>query len=487
MQFDSLIDWIKLPFISSHARSKHFSTVSVFCSFCLACFLPLLLVLRTADGIQKGHWFPKAVEVNIPGREYQSEDAQCGEGKGGQWQGGCFLKGVWTDLTIKEVRDTRSASWHWKGWIFLNCLAEHLGSLQVTQLLKTRPVVSLKILLHWPHSKLTEVIGNVSHGSCGLWKGLKWACVRLLVVKPACRKSESSATGDCSIQTLHPFWSRLPQGDAKSLLPLHLLPHTLSPARIWIKPWRELSVRDDFPVIIAWVRDYALFFCRLPYLQSRTHWAHVQLIHSSSKSRSNYRVRCKFNYSTCRKQKRNLIVKFVLLHRKDKKQKKDAEVACVSWIHFTPQSWREMNSDTAAEASLDRILLFFPSPYSALWRAAESSSPYARTCAIPILFPGSVLWPFHFHLKVVSWDENQGSWTLDSGTSRSLLRQMVFLKGFVLLDLAQLKLLGELPCICSLFPAVLYNAGGHLSHGPISLLGSILKVLPALSLFLSVN
>lgn len=162
-------------------------------------------------------------------------------------------------------------------------------------------------------------------------------------------------------------------------------------------------------------------------------------------------------------------------------------MACVSWIHFTPQSWREMNSDTAAEASLDRILLFFPSPYSALWRAAESSSPYAHTCAIPILFPGSVLWPFHFHSKVVSWDENQGSWTLDSGTSRSLLRQMVFLKGFVLLDLVQLKLLGEPPCICSLFPAVLYNAGGHLSHGPISLLGSILKVLPSLSLFVSVH
>lgn len=124
------------------------------------------------------------------------------------------------------------------------------------------------------------------------------------------------------------------------------------------QPWRELSVRDDVPVIIAWVRDYALFFCKLPYLQSRMHWAHVQLIHCSSNSRSNYRVWCKFNYSTCRKQKRNLIVKFVLLRWKIKK-KKGAEVVCVSWIHFTPQSQRVMNSVPAAEASLDRILFHF--------------------------------------------------------------------------------------------------------------------------------
>lgn len=206
--------------------------------------------------------------------------------------------------------------------------AEHLVLLQVTTLLKTRPVVSLKILLHWTHTKLIEVIRNVSHGFSGLWIGLNSAGVQFLVVKPACRKSEISATDDCSsniqshIQNPHLFWWRLPQQDAKSLLPLHPLPHALSPARIWIKPWRELSVRDDFPVIIAWVRDYALFFCKLPYLQSRTLWAHVQLIHSSSNSRSNYRVRCKFNYSTCRKQKRNLIVKFVLLRREDKKNKK---------------------------------------------------------------------------------------------------------------------------------------------------------------------
>lgn len=206
--------------------------------------------------------------------------------------------------------------------------AERLVLLQVTTLLKTRPVVSLKILLHWTHTKLIEVIRNVSHGFSGLWIGLNSAGVQFLVVKPACRKSEISATDDCSsniqshIQNPHLFWWRLPQQDAKSLLPLHPLPHALSPARIWIKPWRELSVRDDFPVIIAWVRDYALFFCKLPYLQSRTLWAHVQLIHSSSNSRSNYRVRCKFNYSTCRKQKRNLIVKFVLLRREDKKNKK---------------------------------------------------------------------------------------------------------------------------------------------------------------------
>lgn len=76
--------------------------------------------------------------------------------------------------------------------------AEHLVLLQVTKPLKTRPVVSLKILLHWPHTKLTEVIRNVSHGFSGLWKGLMSAGVQFLVVKPACRKSDSSATDDCS-------------------------------------------------------------------------------------------------------------------------------------------------------------------------------------------------------------------------------------------------------------------------------------------------
>lgn len=34
------------------------------------------------DGIQKGYQFLKMVEVNVTGREYQSEDAPYGEGKG---------------------------------------------------------------------------------------------------------------------------------------------------------------------------------------------------------------------------------------------------------------------------------------------------------------------------------------------------------------------------------------------------------------------
>jgi len=34
------------------------------------------------DGIQQGHWFLKMVEVNVTGREYQSGDVRCGEGKG---------------------------------------------------------------------------------------------------------------------------------------------------------------------------------------------------------------------------------------------------------------------------------------------------------------------------------------------------------------------------------------------------------------------
>ena len=133
-----------------------------------------------------------------------------------------------------------------------------------------------------------------------------------------------------------------------------------------------------------------------------------------------------------------------------------------------------MNSVSAAEASLDRIIFhFFSFPYSALRRAAETSSSYACICAIPTPFPGSVLGPIHFPLKVGSWDENQASWTLDSGISRSELRQMVFFKVFVPLDLAQLKLLrGPLCNLWILFPAILYNGVEDLSHGPISLLVS---------------
>lgn len=257
--------------------------------------------------------------------------------------------------------------------------------------LNRRPGVLRKIHLRWPHANLIEGIGNVSHGFKELWKGLMPAGVQFLV-KPACRKAESSATDDWSsniqshIWNPHLFGWRLPQGDAKSLLPLHPLPPAPSPARIWIKPWRELSVRDDFPVIIAWVRDYALFFCKLPYLQSRTHWAHVQLIHSSSNSRSNYRVRCKFNYSTCRKQKWNLIVKFVLLRWEDTK-KKEKKKKMLKW-----PVWAEYISLPRAEEKwtlflmqklhwMDFFFFFFPLPYSALRWAAETSSSYACMCA----------------------------------------------------------------------------------------------------------
>jgi len=320
--------------------------------------------------------------------------------------------------------------------------------------LKTRPVVLRKIYLHWPHANLIEVIGNVSHDFKELWKGLMPAGVQFLVVKPACREAESSATNNWSsnirsrIWNPHLFGWRLPQGDAKSLLPLHPLPPAPSPARIWIKPWRELSVRDDFPVIIAWVRDYALFFCKLPYLQSRTHWAHVQLIHSSSNSRSNYRVRCKFNYSTCRKQKWNLIVKFVLLHWKDKKKKKKRMLKWPVWAEYislprAEEKWTLflMQKLHWMELFFFFLFFFFPLPYSALRWAAETSSSYACTCATPSSFWGSVWGPLCSPSEVVSWDENQASWTSDKGTSRSKWRQMVLLKGFVPLGLARLKLL----------------------------------------------
>lgn len=42
-------------------------------------------------------------------------------------------------------------------------------------------------------------------------------------------------------------------------------------------------------------------------------------------------------------------------------------------------------------------------------------------------FRGSVWGPFCFPLEVVSWDENQASWTSDKGTSRSEQRQTVLL------------------------------------------------------------
>lgn len=203
--------------------------------------------------------------------------------------------------------------------------AEHPALFQVTKPLRTRSEVSLKITLHQPHTDWSKPWGmfpvvSVSFGK--VWSQQmynSWLWNLLQKIRELChRRVHSNIPALTTTRLLMKVVTRRCQKSA----PLTPLPPALSPARIWIKPWRELSVRDDFPVIIAWVRDDALFFCKLPYLQSRTHWAHVQLIHSSSNSRSNYRVRCKFNYSTCRKQKQNLIVKFVLLRRKDKKQKK---------------------------------------------------------------------------------------------------------------------------------------------------------------------
>lgn len=338
MQLDSLIDWIKLLFISCHARSKHFSTVWGFCSFCLARLLSVLLESRMVDGIEKEIAVPEngwrkchrqgILKWRWPMWRKQMNFTVCGHRRQG-----------WGEVVYWKVPEQAWWSGEWR-----ICIQPTRGGrdrffwrIDPVECWASSSVPGNKT----PENKIWGFTENhsppashktdQSHQECSPW--FQWALERSEVSRctipgceTSCRKSESSATAE-GTATSQPspepgFWWRLSQGDAKSLFPLHPLPPALSPARIWIKPWRELSVRDDFPVIIAWVRDYALFFCKLPYLQSRTHWAHVQLIHSSSNSRSNYRVRCKFNYSTCRKQKQNLIVKFVLLRRKDKKQKK---------------------------------------------------------------------------------------------------------------------------------------------------------------------
>lgn len=96
-----------------------------------------------------------------------------------------------------------------------------------------------------------------------------------------------------------------------------------------------------------------------------------------------------------------------------------------------------MNFVLAAEASLDRIFFFFVSflfpiqNHDVLLKLLPHLHVYVQF--VPP-FPGSVLGLHHFPLKVVSQDENQASWTSDSGTSRAELTQMVFLEGLFLLS-----------------------------------------------------
>jgi len=75
-----------------------------------------------------------------------------------------------------------------------------------------------------------------------------------------------------------------------------------------------------------------------------------------------------------------------------------------------------MNSVPAAEASLDRIIflfffLFHIQHYDELLKCFPHMHAYVQ---FPPHFQG-VFWD-HFPLKVVSWDENEASWTLGSGT-----------------------------------------------------------------------
>lgn len=79
------------------------------------------------DGIQKGQLFLITVEVNVTGREYQSEDAQCGERKGI-----ALLrdkKGSDRRLFLKSYLNHLVDWGSWKGGTFLTDLAYGLLSI----------------------------------------------------------------------------------------------------------------------------------------------------------------------------------------------------------------------------------------------------------------------------------------------------------------------------------------------------------------------
>lgn len=196
MQLDSLTDWIRLLFISCHARSKNFSIVWGSCSFCLARFLSVLLNTRMVDGIHKGQHFLKIVEGNVTGREYWNGDGQCGEnkwislfvGKEGREGERFFIESYLNRLDGQESEGFASSQAELEGMGFCEglilCSAEHPALLQVTKPLSTRSEVSLKITLHRPHTRLIKAIRNVPRGFSGLWKALKSADVQFQVVKP---------------------------------------------------------------------------------------------------------------------------------------------------------------------------------------------------------------------------------------------------------------------------------------------------------------
>lgn len=66
----------------------------------------------------------------------------------------------------------------------------------------------------------------------------------------------------------------------------------------------------------------------------------------------------------------------------------------------------------------------------------------------------------HFPLKELSQDENQASWTSDTGTSRPALTQMIFLEDLFLLSELGESCLGDSCVICSL---LCFTRGWHTS------------------------
>lgn len=195
MRLDSLIDWIKLLFISCRARSKNFSTVCVFCSFCLAHFRSVLLDTRMVDGIQKGQQFLKVVEGKVTGREYWSGDGQCGEskwislfvGKEGGGGRGCLLKVIWTGLMVRRVKGLHPAKQSWKDGFFWRI--DHVECWAPSSVPGNKTPENKIWGFTENHSppashRLIKAMRNVPHGFSELWKGLKSADVQFLVVKP---------------------------------------------------------------------------------------------------------------------------------------------------------------------------------------------------------------------------------------------------------------------------------------------------------------
>lgn len=191
MHLDSLIDWIKLLFISCHARSKHFSTVWGFCSFCLARFLSVLLDTRMGlkrgsssleNGWRKCH---RQGILEMASVEKTNEFLCLWAQKAGMGRG-CLLRGTWTGLIVRREKDLHPANLGRldcsEGLIMWS--AEHPALFQVTKPLRRRSEVSLKITA--PASHKTDQ----SHQECSPWfqRALERSEVSRCTI-PACETS----------------------------------------------------------------------------------------------------------------------------------------------------------------------------------------------------------------------------------------------------------------------------------------------------------